>query len=101
LPAYVFDDAGATRALHLLGKKLGVFPDRRQVDVNVTAPEIKARQEAARKRVFELLKLMETGKLIEQQPAKTSTTEPRMRPARANAQPTQRDGPPPPGSWPT
>jgi hypothetical protein len=69
-------------------------------DINVVPPEVRERQEAARQRVLAMLERYEAGEPIEQQPAKASLTEPRVRPAPVPRQPTRLDSPPPPESWP-
>jgi phage terminase small subunit len=48
-------------ALVDMGKEIGMFVDRKAVDVTVVTPEVQERQRIAREKVYEMLKLMEKG----------------------------------------
>lgn len=93
------DAAAATKALELLGRRLGIWIDKKEVNHTVVPPEVQNWRDNARRKVYATLERMASGELIEQ-PAKAPITEPRVRPATAPGQPTLLNGPPPPESWP-
>lgn len=62
---YKFDSQGATRALELLGREIGMFIDRKQVDINA---EFRSMTDADLRRIIQENQDVFGMKLIEAQP---------------------------------
>ncbi|SRR6266851_2303485 len=97
---YSCDVPGAFRGLELVGRKLGMWKDRKSVEVEVVPPEVQEDRENARQRMIYLLKEMESGKYVDKEPEKgASVTQPGKRPAQNQTSVESETSPPPPEDW--
>lgn len=100
---YSSDLTAALRGLELIGRALGMFNDRKAIEMQEVSPEVKKRWEEARERMFQVLGEFEKGNFLhlldDGQPTEPPANSEKCPPNKNGTTGPEDVSPPPPKDW--